>query len=466
MAVYDRWHREPAAGEDARPCRCGRGRNRLYPSAVHGRGMRWQVQWENPAQDGPRRLKRNFALRDPAPGELPDPNRHAAAFDREVQGSIVRNDYTDPNAGRVTLREYAEAWRKTRGHSDESAAKLESRLRNHVYEDPARPGSGRSPRGALSVGQHPLSLLGRRKTLAAAWVASLKQALPAERSRRQVVDDVTAVLAAAVEDGIIRVNPLKSSVVDKPGRGGPKAAPFSAAEVAAIAARMPGHLRVLPPLGAGTGMRMMELAALAVEDVQMLGRQPHVRVERQLKKSAGRLVFAPLKNRKPHRVPLAPAVAGALAAHLAQYPAAEVTLPWHDPRDPREHGREVTLRLVLAGAGGGALTRSALWRAWNTAAARAAGVTAADASGHLAVTGRNMHRLRHTYASAQLRAGTDVVRVAAALGDTVEMVVKTYAHLMPEEDGDADLRDAVDAFFGQCAPDVPPEADAGESAQA
>lgn len=459
MAVYDRWHKDPADGDQ--PCKCRNGRGgKLYASAAHLKGRRWQVRWDDPNSATRRQPRRNFALKD---GD--DPNVHADAFDKEIQGRIIRRAYTDPRAGEVLLMEYAETWRTTRGHNEESAAKLAARLLNHVYPDPAAPKSGKAPRGALAIGQHPLALLAQRPSLLAAWVVSLKVPLPAERSRRMVTDDVSAILAAALDDGAIGRNPLKSATVDLPGRSGPKAKPFTPAEVDAIAGHLPERLAVLPRLGAGTGMRLMELAALGVHDVQFLGKRPHVTVERQLKRIGGQLVFAPLKNRKPHTVPLSPGTAAALTQHLADHPPAEVTLPWHDP-GTKEHGKPHTVRLVLLGDDGGALTRAAVSSAWRTAAAKAAGVTKRDDSLHLVVTGMNPHRLRHTYASVQLRKGVDVVRVAAAMGDTVDVLVKTYAHLLRDDDGDTALRDAVDDFFRPRAPDVPSERADDESAQA
>jgi integrase len=67
-----------------------------------------------------------------------------------------------------------------------------------------------------------------------------------------------------------------------------------------------------------------------------------------------------------------------------------------------------------------------------------------------------MHALRHTAASAWLAAGVDIVSVAAWLGDTVQMVHQTYAHLMPDADDRG--RKAMNAFFAakdSCALDVP-----------
>lgn len=434
MAVSDRWHRDPQDAEQLPPCKCRNGRGgKLYPSRDHLTGKRWQVRWRDP--DTGKQVSRNFEYRD---GK--DPDRHADAFDGVIQGQLVTRTYVDPRAGEVTFREYAEEWRAARTHGETSAALMEGRFRNHVYP---------------AIGRHPVALLAHRPSLVAAWAASLTAALPAAGSRRLVVGDVSAVFQAAMLDGIIRSDPTKTQAV-MPARDAARARPFTQAEVDAIGAKLPARFAVLARLGAGTGMREMELAALGTGDIQFLGKRPRVRVERQLKYIGGQLVFAPLKNRRPHDVPLSPGLALLLARHLEQHPAREITLPWHDPRRPKEHGRPVTVKLVLRRADGIPATRGAIHGAWAAAAEKAAGKGA----------GWNLHRLRHTYASMQLRKGVDVVRVAAAMGDTVDVVVKTYAHLMPEDDGDADLRSAVDDFFAPCAPDVPSEDGETESGQA
>lgn len=461
MAVTDRWH-VARPGQGAEPCRCRNGRGgRLYPSADHLKGKRWKVRWDDPNSTTRSQPSKSFALKD---GD--DPDLHADAFDKLMQGRIVARTYADPRAGEVRLQAYAETWRPTRGHNEQSAVLMAARFRNHVYEDQARPGSGTAPRGAQSIGQHPLALLAQRPSLLAAWVTSLKGPLKAETSRRQIVDEVSAVFDAAVEDGAIGRNPLRSSAVSKPSWSTPKAKPFTAAELTAIEDCLPERLQVLPRLGAGIGARAMELAALGTDDFQFLGKRPRVRVERQLKRISGQLVFAPLKNRKPHDVPLAPSVAGAVAQHLADHPAAEVTLPWHDPGS-KEHGKPVTVRLVLLADPGTPLSRPALQGAWRTATAKAVKAVKAEGQRHLFAAGQNLHRLRHTYASAQLRAGVDIVRTAAAMGDTPDVVLKTYAHLMPDDaEGDVQLRAAVDAFFAPRAPDVPSGAGISGSEQA
>lgn len=457
MAVYDRWHKDRAEGD--KPCKCGTGRHRLYPSAVHMKGKRWQVRWDDPTSAARRQPRRNFTLLNPAPGELPDRNKHASAYDKEIQGSIVRNDYTDPNAGKVTLQEYAEQVRRMRVHGESAATGMESRLRNHVY--PAAPGSDRTPRGGVSIGQYAMGFLERRPSLVAAWVAAMPLA---DGSKRLVISDVSAVFQAAAGDGIVRSDPTRSKSVDRPGASRAKALPYAAADVAGIAAEMPERFRVVPELGAGTGMREMEMAGLGADDI-VRGKAPKVRVLRQVKVIGGELRFGPVKNGKPHDVPVPPELVDRLDAHMREFPPATVTLPWHEPGS-KLHGEMVTVRLVLSQRGAAAAkgVMNGTWRTgvnrWLAARSRFAGRRDRSARGY------GIHRLRHTFASVQLRDGVDVVRVAAWMGDTVEVVTKTYLHLMPDDhDGEQAGRSASAAFLRACAPAVPPEGRNGTSAQ-
>lgn len=439
MAVYDRWHKDPGPGDE--PCRCGRGRARLYPSAAHLRGDRWQVRWRDPATG--RQKTRNFPLK-----EGKDPGLHADAYDAKVRRELDTDSYTDPSAGRVTLQAYAEQHRATRVHGESAAAGLESRLRNHVYE--AGPGSGKTPRGGVAIGQHPMSLLARRPSLVARWAASLPLAAG---SRRLVTGDVSAVFAAAVEDGICGRDPTKSKAVGRPGAARAKGEPYAPAEVAGIAAHLPPRFAVLPYLGAGTGMREMEMAGLGADDV-VRGPRPRIRVLRQLKEVDGRPALGPLKNATPHDVPVPAELLELLDAHLAAFPPAAVTLPWHEP-GTKLHGQPVTVRLVLSREGGFPAGRNAVDAAWRTGVSRwlrSQGRVVGSARGRNLARGYGIHRLRHTAASSWLREGIDVVRAAAWLGDTVAMVTSTYAHLMPgDHDGEAAGRAASAAFLGQCA---------------
>jgi integrase len=78
---------------------------------------------------------------------------------------------------------------------------------------------------------------------------------------------------------------------------------------------------------------------------------------------------------------------------------------------------------------------------------KGAGITPSLAKGEKRKAARDhgMYALRHTAVSGWLSAGADIVAVAAWLGDTIETVYKTYAHLMP--DADERGRRVIDQFF-------------------
>jgi len=439
MAVYDRWHRDPQSGDE--PCKCGRGRNRLYPSADHLKGARWLVRWRDP--DTGRQRAKSFALK-----EGKDPSRHADAFDAKVQRELDTGNYNDPEAGEITLQKYAEQWRKTRVHGEKAAAGLESRLRNQVYE--SEPGSGKTPRGGVAIGQHPMGLLARRPSMVAAWFASMALA---DRSRLLVLGDVSGIFRAAIEDGIVGTDPTKASTVQKPHPGGSGAQPFAPAEVAGIAACMPERFGLVPYLGAGTGMRKMEMAGLGADDI-VRGKAPKIRVVRQLKEIDGDLKWGPVKNRKPHDVPVPPELLEQIDAHADAFPPPAVTLPWHEPGS-KLHGTPVTVRVLLSREDGTPATCNVIDAAWRTGVSRWHPQRTLGARRRSLARGQNIHRLRHTFASVQLRDGTDVVRVAAWLGDTVEVVTRIYAHLMPDDhDGEQAGRAASAAFLASCAKNV------------
>lgn len=430
MAVYDRWHRDGQPGDQ--PCKCGRGRNRLYPAAGHGRGDRWQVRWRDPATG--RQRKKNFALRDGT-----DANEHADAFDKTIAAQILTRTYVDPRAGEITLKTYAERLREARKiPNSESAADLEGRLRNHVYP---------------SIGQHAMSLLAAQPSIIAAWAAGL----PLSPIRaRHVLGDVSYVFRTAMGDGIVMRDPTRVPSVVWPKITGHRARPWSLEQVEAMRAQLPARYRVLLDLGVGTGMRQGEMLGLGADDVDWLKlHDPRVRVTRQLKYVDGQLWFAPLKNRKPHAPPLSPETKRRLQRHLEEYPPVSVTLPWLDPADKDRHGKPFTARLIVTTAAGRGVPGTSLNNAWRRAVKRA-GVT--PEGGRPRDDGP--HALRHTFVSTQLRAGIDLVRVASWIGDSVQTVAAIYAHMMPGGD-DFDGRAAVDAFFSgepASAPDVPSQA--------
>ena len=99
-------------------------------------------------------------------------------------------------------------------------------------------------------------------------------------------------------------------------------------------------------------------------------------------------------------MPLPDGASMAFAAHIAAFPPARVTLPWHEPGTQRQ-GKLVTVVLMFSTPPGrSALSRSRFnANAWKPAL-RKAGIPGTRENG--------MHVLRHAYASMLLHNGTDI----------------------------------------------------------
>ena len=122
-----------------------------------------------------------------------------------------------------------------------------------------------------------------------------------------------------------------------------------------------------------------------------------------------------------------------LAEHIRLHPPVPVTLPFGKP-----DGHLVTRSLIFTKPDGRVLEKNTFNHIWRAAWKRA-GLPASRARLN------GCHVLRHTAASAWLSAGLNIAKVAAYLGDTVEVTLTTYAHFMPDDDGRA--RGIMNAFF-------------------
>lgn len=381
--VEDRWHKAGPDGKQARTPRYGTGR-------------RWRVRYLDP--NGKERNK-SF-----------DRRVDADRFRVQVEADVLRGTYLDPDAGKVTLRGYAEDWAKG-WHADSARGeKVRSHLANHII-----PG----------LGAHTLAQLAARPSIIQQWLSGLRLGAGAVQ---QVLITLTSVLSAAVDDGLIARNPCKAASVRTPRVTRRKLVPWTAAEVAAMRAALPERWCAMVDCGAGLGMRQGEILAIGPDEVDFLRRKVHIR--RQMIRVAGKAWFAPPKGGRERDVPLPQPVALALAESIAAFPPVSVTLPWNEPGSKR-HGQSVTCPLLFTNPTGRYL-HSATFNtvAWRPARARAA--IAHD--GHQ----DGMHALRHYYASVLLSGGVDVRALAEYLGHYDPAVtLRTYAHLMPNAESRA-----------------------------
>jgi integrase len=338
----------------------------------------------------------------------------ARRFQTETEHAKEHGAWTDPRAGKATLRSYGDAHLAAQTFDETTREAVALRLRLHVY-----PYLGDYPLGAL------------RQSVVQAWARGLQQQL-APSYVRVVFANLSAILQAAVDDGAIGRNPCRAGSVKPLAPDRRTVVPWPAERVAAVAAALPGRYRALMAVATGLGLRQGECFGLEVEDVDFLRGVVHVR--RQVRIVGSRLVFAPPKTGKTRDVPLPESVALALAAHLEAWPAVAVTLPWREPA-----GRPETARLLFSTREATALARTYFNRhVWKPALV-AAGVPATRDNG--------MHAARHYYASALLEDGVNIRAVAEYLGhNDPGFTLRVYAHLMPSSDARA--RAAVDRALG------------------
>lgn len=346
----------------------------------------WQARWRDP--DG-RQRKRSFARKT-----------DADRFMTTVAADVLRGDYIAPDAGRMTVADYAGRWLAAQTFDPSTREQVALRLRLHVLPQ----------LGALRLGDV-------RPSTVQAWLRGLERLAPSHV--RTIHQHAAAIFSAAVDDGLLRTNPCRAASVRAPRVVARKVVPWTAERVLAVRGALPERYAVLVTLGAGLGLRQGEVFGLSPTDVDFL--RGTVRVQRQVRIVGARLSFAPPKGGKVRDVPLPAAVRDDLAAYLAAYPARQVTLPWREPS-----GEPVTVPLVLTSREGKALNRNYVNGLWKQALT-AAGVEPTRDNGS--------HALRHFYASTLLDAGESVKAVSEYLGHAdAGFTLRTYTHLMPSSE--------------------------------
>lgn len=342
---------------------------------------------------GGRHLKKTFARRT-----------DAVAHDSKVKADLARGTHVD-TSNRVTVAEYARAWSQARVLRSNTRHGHDNFLRHHLEATP--------------LGDRPIVRV--RPSEVQAWITG-RAAVVGPATLRGHVGLLRSVFAAAVLDGVVARNPvLPDRRLSLPRQDKAKFVPLTVAQVRAWADAAAPRVRAMIITQAALGLRISELRAVRVQDVDFLRREVHV--DEQLDASGRHR--APLKTANSRRVVPLPAVAAeTLAAHIAEFP-------------PGPDG------LIFTTVTGRPWASSRItWRAYRDAAEAAAGLP----------PGTSSHDLRHHYASVLLAAGESVHAVAERLGDTAAMVLSTYGHVMPDREDTT--RRAVDTAWSDAQPDA------------
>jgi integrase len=314
----------------------------------------------------------------------------AGLFAATVEADKLRGLFVN-HSDRTTVAEYARAWAAARPHRPTTAKRVSIMVETHI--------------AGTRLGDRRLSAV--RPSEVQAWASDRAKVL-APSTLRLLVGLLRSIYSAAVLDRLVASSPVVR--VQLPRAERERVVPLSVAEVSALAEAMPPKHRAAVLTQAGLGLRMGELLALRMQDVDFLRRT--VRVEDQIAPGgAGRV--DPKTPRSRRTLPLPQVVADVLARHITAYP-------------PGADGS------LFTGRSGQPLSlvhyRSVIAHAVNRAGLPA---------------GTTSHDLRHHYASLLLAAGESVVAVAERLGhEDASLVLSVYGHLM--RDSEERTRRAVD----------------------
>jgi integrase len=380
-----------------------------------GRGLRYRARYTGP--DGRERSQ-----------SFPDGRkREAEAFASAQVTDIRRGSWTDPDDGRVTLREFTEdTWLPSLTSNPTTQVRIASQVRTHILP---------------SLGDRELGKLAKHPSVIQRWVS----ALPVAPSTAQgILAVLSGILAAALEDGMISRNPCRT--VRGPAVPQRRIVPWEADRAAAVREALPERYRAMADCGDGLGLRQSEVFGLDPASIDWLRHVVHVR--QQLKCIAGRMVLAPPKGGRERDVPLPESVQLALAAHMEHFPPAEVSLPWVRP-----DGRLTPARLLFSTPSGTPLRSNGFGRRVWHPALRKAGVPPGRENG--------FHALRHRFASVLLSDGASPKDVAEYLGHhDPGFTLRTYVHVMPKA-GDRMRRIIDDAKAGIPGPAAAPRSSRG-----
>lgn len=371
-SIDDRWMTtDPTTGERVR-------------SDQWGKGLRFRARYREYPR-GPQK-GRSFAKRG-----------DAERFLVETQHRLLTGTYTPPQAGRVTLRQYAEEWQGRRSWAPSTTERISRELRLHILP---------------SLGNRPLASI--RRAHIEEWAHGLDLQ---PSSARMVYETLSNILGSAVADERIPKNPAIGASL--PSAPASPFLPLETEQVRSIAAAMTEHIRAAVVVAAGTGLRQGELFGLTGDRVAFLKRE--LRVDRQLyTPGAGSPFFKPPKSANSYRtVSLSPIVVTALSAHIEAHGTGRDGLVFHTGGRPI--GRAMASKYIRTAA------------------------TAAGLAGH------TWHDLRHHHASVLLSEGVSPALVAERLGHDLKTLLATYAHVIRRDDDR--VRAIVDGALGGSAED-------------
>lgn len=380
------------------------------------KAKRWLAVWSDP--DG-KECTKAFAVK-----------QRAADYAAGKEADAARGEYIDPAAGQVLVGALARKWLRLREVSGGSVQRYESCYRLHIA-----PAFAHRQAGTVKPSE------------VAEWSRSLASMPP---TRHMALMILTGIFDLAVADKARKDNPVRSGVVAKPKRTRPvRADPWDAARILAVAdaigeirncgkflANSSGityHLKNVPLVAAGLGLRQGECFGLGLEDFDF--ERGVVNIRRQLTRVGNQWVFKLPKGGKERVVPLPLGVA-ALVRQLPGGSTGSVALPWMNEDGEVRREPNLAVPLLFRDEHGGHLWSMNFDRAvWKPALEAAGVIPPYSRHTYPAARQHGMHALRHWFNTHLLDSGVSLAAVMEFMGHSREsapLAISTYGHVTPE----------------------------------
>ena len=304
----------------------------------------------------------------------------------EVTASVVRGDYVDPKAGKITFGQWFARWSDLQNWKAGTAETANMTLASVTFAD--------TPMDRIT------------QLHVEAWMKSMTRPGPkrkgalAASTRRTRYNYVRMAFLAAVKSRVIRQDPTAGITPPRVPKAETKMSiPTSEQIGRALAAA--GDFRAFVAVCAFAGLRLGEAAGLRLDDVDFLRRTLTVRRQIQGQVNSKTVEVDP-KYESSRVVYLPEALVQELAAHVQSHPPMGVE-GWLFKNGPYVWNR-------------------------NSAGNQWRGIRKA-----VGLDGFTLHDLRHYYASGLIAAGCDVVTVQHALGHSSPTItLNIYSHLWPK----------------------------------
>lgn len=351
---------------------------------------RWQVRYVDPTG---RERSRNFSKKS-----------EAEKFLHTFEADKLRGVWVDPQHGRIAFGDWAAQVEATRLNRRASTrARDASYLRSLIL-----PTFNDRQLGAIQPND------------VREWIADLENRGYAPATIAKAYQIVSRSFRVAVSDGVIHRTPCRE--IKLPTNDRDEKRFLSPAEVEQLAAAMKDRYRLVALTGAYTGLRFGELAALRLDDLDMLRRT--LRVDEQLsRQGSSRMTLGPLKSKKAYRTIGIPAfLTEELAAHLSAFPSSTDFVFSHESGGPLDYGR---------------FRR----RHWHPAVELSVGQPCTP------------HDLRHTHVAMLIADGQSPRYIADRLGHkSTRTVLDVYGHLY--EDADEAAMEGLERLRGAAQSDT------------